>query len=99
MSKQQSLKVGDRVTWKSQSRGHETTKTGMVIAVIPPGGDSIGYWMKVRSDDDRVQFVNGERDHASYLVRCAPQGEDAKITRVYWPLVQYITRKTLRRSA
>lgn len=97
MSKQRGLKIGDRVTWKSQSKGHETTKTGRVIAVIPPGGDSIAYWFKCRTDDDRVKFANGERDHQSYLVRCDPVDAGSRITHVYWPREQYIVRKTMRR--
>jgi len=31
------FKLGDQVTWTSSSGGHQKTKTGIVVAVVPVG--------------------------------------------------------------
>lgn len=76
------MKVGDRVTWKSQSGGFTTTKTGEIVTVVPAGispktpvgfrcNSKFGYGMA--------------REHESYLVRV-----DGKGNRLYWPLVRHL---------
>ena len=75
------MKIGDRVTWSSQSHGNTTTKVGEIIAVVPadsrpddvlpPGfkcNSSYGYGLS--------------RRHESYLVRVEGKGH-----RAYWPRV------------
>ena len=74
-----SFKVGDKVQWKSQSRGFHKTKQGIIIAVIPVDiRPKIPDGLRVLG----VGFGYGGRKQESYLVRV---GNVA-----YWPLVKYL---------
>ena len=78
------FKLYDRVTWTSQSRGTTTSKTGMIVEVLPPGD---------RPDEDRFpRLYRGagcgmSRRHESYVVRT----DEGKI---YWPVVSKLTALT-----
>jgi hypothetical protein len=77
------FKIGDKVSWTSQSRGYSASKIGFVAAVIPSGGMP-----------DPTEFpslykglgVGGYRNHVSYVVRVShgPGRQDS----VYWPLAK-----------
>jgi hypothetical protein len=70
------LKLGDQVTWSSQSGGVRKDKLGTVIEVIPPGAVPSG------------KGFGGPRDHTSVLVEVT-EGRTGKKRR-YWPLVRLL---------
>ena len=65
------MKIGDIVTWTSQSQGFVRTKTGVIMAVVPAGGEADRF--------GKIGSVGMPRNHESYLVRV-----EAKL---YWPRV------------
>ena len=88
------MDVGDKVTWKSQSGGFETTKTGMIEAIVPAGVSAnkcIPEGFKCNSKAGYGSY----RDHKSYLVRVFGEGKDGRHTYggkgLYWPRVANLT--------
>ena len=75
------FRVGDSVTWTSQSSGYTRTKTGVIEEVVP------SQWMPNRDQFPQLYRgpgVGAPRDHVSYVVRVA--GKTAKSAgTVYWP--------------
>lgn len=76
------FKVGDVVTWRSQSAGVWKVKQGEIAMVIPAG--------KRPASKDSGLF----RDHESYTVRVREIGESGgvKSSRLYWPRVAQLTK-------
>lgn len=75
------MKIGDRVTWTSQSQAYRTTKVGEIIAIVPAGtppGDMLPAGFKCNSSPG----YGFPRKHESYLVRVEGKGR-----RAYWPRV------------
>jgi len=68
------LKVGSKVTWKSQSRGYYTIKEGTIIAVVPAGEWATKYGYKPNGGPPGVP-----RNHETYVVQVG--------NRTYWPMV------------
>lgn len=74
------FKVGDLVTWTSQSSGVVRTKKGEVVEVIPPGGRP------------NIQGAGSPRKHESYVVDAAcVDVTKNKRWRKYWPIVSKLT--------
>lgn len=70
------FKVGDVVTWTSQSGGYSKTKTGTVLAIVPAGSSPVvpeGY-----RANSKAGYGFG-RSHDSYLIAVG------KV--IYWPRV------------
>jgi hypothetical protein len=87
----ESLKVGDRVEWTSQSRGVVQTKVGSVIRVIPAGEDPAGVIKNLRVvHGARAAYGRGgPRGVASYLIlvpRVTPKSKPV----IYWPRVNLL---------
>lgn len=82
MSEAKRFKVGDNVKWMSQAQGCATVKYGVVLGVIPAGGD-----FPPLAEDGRVSHYGGgdPRNHESYLVE-VPSKKDGK-PHLYWPRV------------
>ena len=84
------MEVGDKVTWKSQSGGFETTKTGIIEAIVPAQVSA----NRCIPEDFMCNSSAGYgsyRDHQSYLVRVFGKNKEGKHTygsrKLYWPLV------------
>jgi len=80
------FKTGDRVSWISQSAGKETTKKGVVAAVVPPDArpeEFIPGGMRKNSTNG----YGKSRPHTTYLVRVLGKG-----TMVYWPRVHCLEK-------
>ena len=71
------FKVGDMVTWESQSKGYKTRKTGKVEQVVKPGECLNLYGLRVLGSGFGM-----DRKHISYLINV---GNVA-----YWPLVKHL---------
>lgn len=89
MTKQ--FKVGDAVQWTSSAQGSTTSKTGVVVAVIPGGkksADAVRTQVRQREKTHTSAFGYGNnRDHESYLV-AVPQGTTGRAKpKLYWPVV------------
>lgn len=68
------MKLGDKVTWSSQSGGYMATKTGEIIEVVPC--DAV----------PRCAETTLPRGHESYVVMVRPAKGNAK-PKKYWPRV------------
>jgi hypothetical protein len=66
------FKIGECVTWTSQSAGVEIAKVGTVKEIVPAGSRPIGR--------SKFNAPGGPRDHESYIVRVRGRG-------LYWPRV------------
>ena len=60
-------KIGDMVTWTSQSHSYYTTKVGKVVAIIPAGINPEHWFFHLKSSRSRWGR-GGARDHKSYVV-------------------------------
>jgi hypothetical protein len=79
--------VGQGVTWRSQAQGSTTTKTGVIVEVVPPN---------VRPDTTGRPGLNGcgsGRNHESYVIE-VPQGLKAA-AKHYWPVVSILRHAPL----
>jgi len=74
-SHKQQIRIGDTVTWTSQSQGSVKTKTGTVVAVVPPKEDP----MSLLPQGMKLDSWGLSRPRESYLVQVGKQ------TRLYWP--------------
>jgi hypothetical protein len=74
------MKIGDKVTWKSQSHGSWKQKTGEIIAFVRPN-EPVGRAIDRLSGDYNTTAINthGVRDWTSYLVAVG--------SKLYWPRV------------
>lgn len=68
------FKVGDEVTWTSQAAGSSKTKTGIIVALIPPRG--------IIPKAVRPPGAGWPRNHESYVVQVG--------TQFYWPRVSHL---------
>lgn len=82
------MKVGDRVTWESQSGSFKTTKTGMIVAVVPPKMGPSRFIPEGYACNSKDGFGIC-RDHETYLVKV-----DGKGRKLYWPRVQWLKAVT-----
>ena len=76
-----SLTVGSRVRWVSQSAGKETIKVGVVVAVVPVNARPEKFIPKGFRQNSTTGYGK-TRDHQSYLVKVNGKGN-----MVYWPRV------------
>ena len=79
--KTKKFKVGDVVTWLSSN----TSKTGVVVGVVPSGGE-----LTQSIDIERYHFLYGGgryRDHESYLVAADNRAGSKAKQKLYWPRV------------
>lgn len=72
--------VGDLVTWTSQSGGFTKTKTGRIVAIVPPR-TLADKCLPVGFLCNSTAGYGGSRDHESYLVQIGTA------RRLYWPVV------------
>ncbi len=73
------LKLGDTVTWTSQSLGCYTTKTGQVSAIVPKDCRATDYGYKPNGG-----VAGAQRNHESYVVKVG--------YRTYWPRVSQLKK-------
>lgn len=91
------MKVGDKVTWSSQSGGFRKTKHGVVVAVVPAGEHP---WGKGKGRDT-IYVPEGFyldtdgwcRDHESYLVQVG------KSKKLYWPRAKHLALESSPKEA
>jgi hypothetical protein len=92
--------IGDRVKWTNGGSGHERTKRGTVLQVIPTGG----YWSPLgvavackEKFGKEPAFAavppTNARKHESYLVIVPPKIE-GRAPRLYWPFTSKLERDT-----
>lgn len=86
------FKLGDKVSWSSQSAGSTTTKTGEIVLVVPPLTNCKLYVNHNLHADQYTSAVDGHgyREHESYVV-AVPQGRKAR-PKLYWPLVKKLSK-------
>lgn len=79
-----SFKVGDKVTWTSQSAGSTRTKIGDVVEIV--------------HDDElpttKKKDIGMQRKHESYVVRAYAVNRSTKSTKLYWPRVSKLRAYT-----
>ena len=56
------MKLGDKVTWTSQSAGIVRTKIGIVVDVVPP-----------HATPPKIKNPGKPREHESYVIRASAQ--------------------------
>lgn len=81
------LKVGDLVTWSSQSGGFATEKRGRVVMVVPAGRNT-ALALANNPELHRMgrTFANSyPRDHESYLVAVRSGKTEKSAEVLYWP--------------
>lgn len=79
------FKVGNQVTWSSQSWGETKTKIGTIVAIVPVGKsayDFIPEGMSIRS-------AGFSRKHESYLIK----RPNSKV--LSWPRVEYLQKSDI----
>jgi hypothetical protein len=86
MAKQQ-FKKGDIVTWTSSSNGRTYTKTGKVVACVPPKLWP-DFFVPKKYSGVRLEFDDSLRDHISYLVLVKDGDRKPKL---YRPLVSKLS--------
>jgi hypothetical protein len=90
--------IGDRVKWTNGGSGHERTKRGTVLQVIPADefwsrlGAAVACKEKFGKEPafKAVQPVSA-RKHESYLVVVPPKIE-GRAPRLYWPFTSMLER-------
>lgn len=74
--------VGTQVEWSSQSKGHVTTKTGVIVDVIAPNQKPSDLkWPSLYKRN-----LGQARKGISYVVLVAPPAGSAAQPKYYWPL-------------
>lgn len=82
--------VGDLVTWKSQAQGSTVTKSGKVVAIVPPGTDPHKAIPPDLQDKVRQFDASGTRKETSYIVAVpTPKGKSCHL---YWPRVKNLRK-------
>lgn len=82
-----SFKVGDVVTWTSQAQGTAKTKTGNVLAIVPPRMKAIDVLVNVVTERHAsLTGVGMSRNAESYLIEVPGTTPSSKM-RLYWPNV------------
>lgn len=98
------FKVGDTVSWWSQSGGAGTQKVGAVVRVMNPWESATRAADSVRLEHNGTPSMVHEhgqmrqmakpglpREGMSYLVRVGLQQKYTKSCRLYWPRVSALT--------
>ena len=86
------FEINTVVSWTSQAQGSETTKTGTIIAIVPPKQICINVLKTLDPAKYSFQKEPGmSRPTESYLVGVGPSSGAGKI-KVYWPLVNKLKR-------
>ena len=84
------MQVGDKVSWKSQSGGFETVKTGRIEAIVPAGVSANRCIPEGFKGNSKAGYGMA-RDHESYIVRVFGKDSEGKPTygsrNLYWPRV------------
>ena len=82
-----SFKLGNVVTWTSQAQGTAKTKTGNVLAIVPPGVKAVDVLVKVVTERHAsLTGVGMSRNAESYLIEVPGPTPSSKM-RLYWPNV------------
>lgn len=76
------MKIGDIVTWTSQSQGSETTKTGKIIAEIPSMHEAHRH-VPAGAKKSHIKF--DDVSLSDRIMVAVPAGKDGKITHYYCP--------------
>jgi len=69
------MKIGEKVSWESQSNGKWSTKTGEIVGVVKAGAMPSKNYQAVSKRPKNYQYKG--RDNKSYIVKV---GE-----KLYWP--------------
>ena len=92
------MKIGDRVTWESQSRSSDKVKVGIIVAVVPKGMKALKHYVGRRNDPNLQKLLGigwpklysprslgggWSRNHESYLVSVPGPRKGV----LYWPVV------------
>lgn len=85
------FKVGDRVTWTSQSQGSTTTKSGEIIAIVPAGSTPHRIMLPDKYRNCRCMYDGMRRDHESYIVAVIPGKTGKASPQLYWPRVSLLS--------
>lgn len=80
------LKIGDEVSWSSQSGGHIKSKFDKVIEIVREGGSPSSSLTEVGSI--AFDFAK-KRKFLSYVIEVPPKTPASKPT-FYWPLPHYL---------
>src|SRR5688572_4184388 len=79
-AKRKSFRLGQRVTWASQSQGTLKSKTGKIVAVLEPHESPMAGVDRAIAGGARFGTPNvggsGGRDHESYLVLVESDGNE-----------------------
>ena len=71
---------GDRVTWSSSANGSTTTKTGVIVEVVPQ------HRLPTMRDHQGRLVAYNTRDEISYIVMVPQVGKrGARHPKYYWP--------------
>lgn len=86
------FKIGDKVTWSSQSGGSTTTKSGEVAGIVPPRTYCNWHDLRGCNIDEKYKtltrrFDGGLRNHESYIVMVKTGKTDKASPVLYWPRV------------
>lgn len=85
------MKIGDNVSWESQSGGGSwTRKTGKIIAEIPA---EMSGKSKVPETAKKSHIKFGDRSSKDRILVAVPAGKDGKITHYYCPLKNVLERQ------
>lgn len=88
------FKKGDMVCWTSQAGGYHTTKTGKIIAVVPPNQCPRDVLPEAASKQFRTTIDPrsfGMRKEESYVV-VVPGKTPRQSGVMYWPLTSRLTK-------
>ncbi len=83
------MKVGDKVTWESQSSGYVKTKTGTVITEVP-AGHSARRHIPGGAKKSHIKFDVDKSVYDRMLV-AVQAGKDGNITHYYCPRKSVLT--------
>lgn len=75
------FKLGDRVEWESQSAGSMVKKSGVVVAINPPGG------IEHVKTKWKLNGAGHSRNHESYIISVKVGKTDKAKPKYYWPRV------------
>lgn len=92
--KREQFKLGETVHWDSQANGGYWTKTGEIVAVMPPKCHDIPGLMRQLGEKYNCVKQGGwgySRDHESYVVLVYPPKGKGR-PRLYWPVVSILQR-------
>lgn len=78
--------MGDKVRWVSKSANVETTKRGIIVAVVPPDARPEAYIPNGMRKNSTSGYGKS-RPHITYLIKVRGKGNV-----VYWPRVHCLER-------